>query len=203
MCQNQVMSDTITPRTRKYHHESEDSDQVSWLEFGYMDACDGVHRGGACGRAAEATKRGQSQRGTMREKWRRSGRTSTVQSRNHLLASACGHLIDRGRTHPARAPARTRTTARCGSTCERRACGQHTYRKKLAEKTHQNLTRSPNLSKQIWKQGGQWADVRGKGLGHDAYLGIVNVILHNLSAEPAAVTVIEGLWKIPMVQGLS
>ena len=155
------------------------------------------------GRAAEATKRGQSQRGTMREKWRRSGRTSTVQSRNHPLASACGHLIDRGRTHPARAPTRTRTTARCGSTCERRACGQHTYRKKLAEKTHQNLTRSPNLSKQIWKQGGQWADVRGKGLGHDAYLRIVNVILHNLSAEPAAVTVIEGLWKIPMVQGLS
>ena len=40
-------------------------------------------------------------------------------------------------------------------------------------------------------------------MGHDAYLGIVNVILHNLSAEPAAVTVIEGLREIPMIQGLS
>ena len=63
MCQNQVMSDTITPRTRKYHHESEDSDQVSWLEFGYMDACDGVHRGGACGESGGSHEEGAKSAG--------------------------------------------------------------------------------------------------------------------------------------------
>ena len=189
MCQNQVMSDTITPRTRKYHHESEDSDQVSWLEFGYMDACDGVHRGGACGESGGSHEEGAKSAGDYAGK--------VAQERTYIHGSVeespsgerTRSLDLPGANTPRPWP---RTETHQGSLCVNlrwATCDQHAAIQGMEGQTRTSTSRGRRIAQN--RSANRSADsqlseaTRSSGAATD--FGIVDKIFDDLSAKPSTV----------------